>query len=93
MYGNMYLLTELFIAKQLNGNIIKTCLDDLQQETNDQNTEIICYMVSKLMADLCRISRNEGKSAGYNAKTGKKVIKVINLDYADVICQKLFTQR
>ena len=93
MYGNMYLLTELFIAKQLNGNIIKTCLDDLQQETNDQNTEIICYMVSKLMADLCRISRNEGNRGGYNAKTGKKVIKVINLDYADVICQKLFTQR
>jgi hypothetical protein len=30
MYGNMYLLTELYIAKQLNGNIIKTCLDDLQ---------------------------------------------------------------
>ena len=29
MYGNMYLLTELFIARQLNGNIIKTCLDDL----------------------------------------------------------------
>jgi|TARA_B110000285_G_C15113237_1_gene612436 hypothetical protein len=29
MYGNMYLITELFIAKQLNGNIIKTCLDDL----------------------------------------------------------------
>lgn len=29
MYGNMYLLTELYVAKQLNGNIIKTCLDDL----------------------------------------------------------------
>jgi len=29
MYGNMYLITELYIAKQLNGNIIKTCLDDL----------------------------------------------------------------
>jgi len=29
MYGNMYLITELYIAKQLNGNIIKTCLEDL----------------------------------------------------------------
>jgi hypothetical protein len=29
MYGNMYLITELFIANLLNGNIIKTCLDDL----------------------------------------------------------------
>lgn len=54
MYGNMYLLTELFIARQLNGNIIKTCLDDLQQEMNDQNMEILCYMSTKLMHDLCR---------------------------------------
>jgi hypothetical protein len=54
MYGNMYLLTELFIARQLNGNIIKTCLDDLQMEKNDQNIEIICYMLTKLMADLCK---------------------------------------
>jgi len=35
MYGNMYLITELYIANQLNGNIIKTCLEDLQQEIND----------------------------------------------------------
>jgi len=54
MYGNMYLLTELFIARQLNGNIIKTCLDDLQQEMNDQNMTILCYMSTKLMHDLCR---------------------------------------
>jgi len=31
----MYLITELYIFKQLNGNIIKTCLDDLLQEIND----------------------------------------------------------
>jgi hypothetical protein len=54
MYGNMYLITELYIARQLNGNIIKTCLDDLWQEINDQNIEIICYMLNKLMTDLCR---------------------------------------
>ena len=29
MYGNMYLITELYTFKQLNGNIIKTCLEDL----------------------------------------------------------------
>ena len=29
MYGNMYLLTELYIARQLNSSIIKTCLEDL----------------------------------------------------------------
>lgn len=51
-------------------------------------------MMSKLMADLCRQSRNEGKSGSvFNSKTGKKVVKVINLDYADSICQKLFTFR
>ena len=54
MYGNMYLITELYIANQLNGNIIKTCLDDLQQEINDQNVEIMCYMMNKLMANLCK---------------------------------------
>ena len=93
MYGNMYLLTELFIARQLNGNIIKTCLDDLQQEINDQNIEIISYMMTKLMTDLCKQSKNEGRSSVYNSKTGKRVIKVINLDYADAICQKLFSFR
>ena len=92
MYGNMYLLTELFIAKQLNGNIIKTCLDDLQLEKNDQNIEIICYMMTKLMSDLCRQSKNDNKTS-YNTKTGKKVVKVINLDYTDVICQKIFLFR
>ena len=35
MYGNMYLITELYIAKQLNGNIIKTCLEDPQEEINN----------------------------------------------------------
>lgn len=29
MYGNMYLLTELYISRQLNSSIIKTCLEDL----------------------------------------------------------------
>ena len=29
MYGNMYLITELYTAKHLNGNIIKTCLEEL----------------------------------------------------------------
>ena len=29
MLGNMYLITELYIARQLSGMIIKTCIDDL----------------------------------------------------------------
>jgi len=89
MYGNMYLITELYVAKQLNGNIIKTCLDDLQQEINDQNIEIMCYMVTKLMADLV----NKTKSGQMQAKQfgGKK--NVINLDYIDAFCTKLFSFR
>ena len=59
MYGNMYLITELYIANQLNGNIIKTCLDDLQQEINDQNVEIMCYMLNKLMINLCKKAKIE----------------------------------
>ena len=35
MLGNMYLITELHVAKQLSGSIIKACIDDLQMEIND----------------------------------------------------------
>lgn len=35
MYGNMFLITELYIGGLLNGIIIKTCLEELQQEIND----------------------------------------------------------
>ena len=54
MYGNMYLITELYIAKQLNGNIIKTCLEDLQIEVNNQNVEILCYMLTKLINNVLK---------------------------------------
>jgi len=98
MYGNMYLITELYIARQLNGNIIKTCLDDLMQEINDQNIEIMTYMISKLMTDLCKQAKVDFKtpvSAAQKEKynTNKKSPKVINLDYADNMCQKLFSHR
>lgn len=62
MYGNMYLITELYIAKQLNGNIIKTCFDDLLQDINDQNVEIMCYMVVKLMNDMCKQAKLDIKN-------------------------------
>ena len=35
MLGNMYLITELFCAKQLSSGIIKACIDDLLLEVND----------------------------------------------------------
>lgn len=95
MYGNMYLITELYVAKQLNGNIIKTCLDDLFQEINDQNIEILSYMINKLMIDLVKTARVEMKNGSLhsNAKFNKKSNKSINLEYADQICQKLFSYR
>lgn len=95
MYGNMYLITELFIARQLNGNIIKTCLDDLFQEINNQNVEIICYMVNKLMIDLCKKAKIEIKkdTIAQSAKFNKKGGKVINLDYADAMCHRIFNYR
>jgi len=90
MYGNMYLITELFIAKQLNGNIIKTCLDDLMQEINDQNVEIMCYMITKLMNDICRQAKSEMKQ---QESSGTKITKksplqskVINVDYCESSC-------
>ena len=89
MYGNMYLITELYIANQLNGNIIKTCLEDLQQEINNQNVEIMCYMMNKLMINLCRLAKNEMKDDNYSnhiKPTGKKSSKIITIDYADNIC-------
>ena len=91
MYGNMYLITELHIAGQLNGNIIKTCLEDLQQEINDQNIEIITYMLNKLMGNLCKLAKNE-IAAGQVSKE-KKQKSVINLEYVDNICQKVFGYR
>ena len=91
MYGNMYLITELYTAKQLNGNIIKTCLDDLQQEINDQNVEIMCYMMNKLMIDLCKQAKHEFKTG--DPRKQKRSTKVINFDYADKICHMLIDMR
>lgn len=91
----MYLITELYTFKQLNGNIIKTCLEDLQQEQNDQNIEILCYMVNKLMINLCKQSKvdiNETKVQEKDKLVNAKY-KDINFEYCDKICQNLIKQR
>ena len=93
MYGNMYLITELYTANLLNGNIIKTCLDDLQQEINDQNIEIMVYMAQKLMANLVKHTKTDLKNAPKPVQQKKSGQKVINLDYVDNFCQKLFSFR
>ena len=84
LLGNMYLITELYVARQLSGTIIKTCIDDLQREVNDQNVEILCYMTSRLMTSLCN---NVAADVTYKGR-GE-----INLEFADAICQWLFKHR
>lgn len=56
-------------------------------------------MVDKLMTDLCKQAKIEWKNAASNQQAKdaklptKKNPKVINLDYADNVCQKLFAHR
>ena len=76
----MYLINELHVARQLSGAIIRTCIDDLKKEVTDQNIEIMCYMVSRLMVHLCEV-----EMANANGETTKSALKEINLDYCDII--------
>ena len=57
MHGNMQLITELFKLDLVNGNIIKTCLEDLFQEMNNQNTEVLCNMLDRLTKHVVERSR------------------------------------
>ena len=58
MHGNMQLITELFKLDLVNGNIIKTCLEDLFQEMNNQNTEVLCNMLDRLTKHVVERSRD-----------------------------------
>ena len=49
----------------------------------------MCYMMNKLMNDLSKQAKIDLKEE----KPPKKSNKVINLDYADKICQNLFEER
>jgi len=62
---------------------------------NDQNVEIVSYMVTKLMNDMCSQAKIEMKSntLHLNSKFNKKSGKVINLEYAVNLCDKIFTYR
>ena len=49
----------------------------------------MCYMMNKLMINLCRLAKNEMKDDNYSnhiKPTGKKSSKIITIDYADNIC-------
>lgn len=96
MYGNMYLITELYIARQLNGNIIKTCLEDLQQEVNNQNVEILCYMLTKLTNNCLK---NPAQGAGEATKSQFLQVpnatgtKEITLEFVDKVLQTVMELR
>ena len=91
MYGNMFLLTELFIGGLLNGVIIKACLEELQQEINDQNVEIMCYMITKLMTHLVKDAKKAMKEDKFPEKKNSK--KTITLEYGENLCKNLFEHR
>lgn len=93
MLGNMYLITELHVAKQLSGSIIKACIDDLQMEINDQNVEILCYMVSRLMVHLCKVEMSIGELDPDKKPQRRSSLKEINLIFCDKILQWLFQYR
>ena len=52
-------------------------------------------MILKLMNDLCKQAKLDMKhnNLANNSKFNKKNTKVINLDYADNMCQKIFSYR
>lgn len=42
MFGNMYLIVELFKYNQIKSNIIVTCINEMFEEVNNNNVEILC---------------------------------------------------
>jgi hypothetical protein len=44
-YGNMRLIAELFVNRQLPEGIIITCTNSLFDEITDQSVEILCQML------------------------------------------------
>ena len=48
MHGNMRLIVELFNLDLVNGNIVKTCLDELFQEPSNRTIEVLCNMLDAL---------------------------------------------
>jgi len=48
MHGNMRLIVELFNLDLVNGNIVKTCLDELFQELSTRTIEVLCNMLDTL---------------------------------------------
>mmetsp|Transcript_5791 Transcript_5791/g.7813 ORF Transcript_5791/g.7813 Transcript_5791/m.7813 type:complete len:117 (+) Transcript_5791:1414-1764(+) len=59
MHGNMRLIVELFNLDMVNGNIVKTCLDELFQELTARNIEVLCSMLDALTTHRVGESRKQ----------------------------------
>ena len=54
----MRLIVELFNLDMVNGNIVKTCLDELFQELGTRTIEVICSMLDTLTTHRVTESRS-----------------------------------
>lgn len=57
MHGNMRLIVELFNLDMVNGNIVKTCLDELFQELSTRTIEVLCSMLDALTTHRVKVSK------------------------------------
>jgi len=62
-FGNMSLLVELFIQRQIQESIIKTCIETMLDEDNinDLSVEILCQMMHKIAPYLVKNAIRENQ--------------------------------
>jgi hypothetical protein len=84
MLGNMFLITELHVHKLISATIIKTCIDDLKTEINDQNIEALCVMLNRLMSHLYQVEVDRSP----DQKRGN--LKDMTIEYCDGVAKWLF---
>lgn len=75
MHGNMRFLVELFKLSLVKGSVIKTCLEDLFQELNDQNIEVLCNMLETLTQHKVDSSREDRQQETAKLKNTKQKAK------------------
>lgn len=95
-FGNMSLLVELYVQGHIQENIIKICLENLMEDLNDQRTEILCQMLHKICAHVCKKAQQERTNVqvlGGEKKRRSIHEMVINLDFIESMLGKLFPYR
>ena len=95
MFGNMYLIVELFKYNQIKSNIIVTCISEMFEEVNTRNVEILCQMLAKLARHEVKASRDarkekEGHKDGVEIK---RKAQHVDMHWLDDRLQALFSER